>query len=127
MAEISANDLKDFLSKRQGLEVTLASIRKEFNILAGSKSFDAVRNILYQLAEQKIVRPSGKRDGVYKVIRQVSPVPVFSVERERRPTFDLIFPRDFDTMAEFFFSQSIVIREGDLVLISGVSNYGKTT
>ena len=131
MPEITTADIKEFLSKQQGKEITLASIRKELNILAGSKSFDAVRNIMFQLSEQKdgtkLVRPSGKRDGVYKVIKQVTPVPVFSVERERRPVVDLIFPRDFNTMAEMSFRENVIIREGDLILISGVSNYGKTT
>ena len=131
MAEITTSEIKEFLSKQQGKEITLASIRKELNILSGTKSFDAVRNILFQLSEQKdgtkLVRPSGKRDGVYKVIKQVTAVPVFSVERERRPVVDLIFPRDFNTMAEMSFRENIIIREGDLILISGVSNYGKTT
>ncbi len=127
---ISTADIKDFLLTRQGKEVTLASIRKELNILAGSKSFDAVRNIMFQLSEQKegtkLVRSSGKKDGVYKVIKQVNPVPVFSIERERRPVSDIVFPRDFTTMQEMSFRESIIIREGDLILISGVSNFGKT-
>ncbi len=127
---ITTSEVKEFLSKRQGKEVTLTSIRKELNIPPGSKSFDAVRNILYQLSEQKdgtkLVRSSGKKDGMYKVIKQVNPVSVFGIERERRPVSGLIFPRDFNTMQEMFFRENIVIREGDLILISGVSNFGKT-
>jgi len=131
MPEITTQAVREFLTKMQGREITLASIRKELNILSGTKSFDTIRNIMYQLAEQKdgtkLVRPSGKRDGVYKIIRQVAPVPVFSVERERRPVFDLVFPRDFHTMQEMLFKNDIIIREGDLILISGLSNFGKTT
>ncbi len=128
---ITAAEVKEFLSLKQGKEITLTAIRKEFNILPGSKSFDAVRNIMYQLTEQKegvrLVRSLGKKDGQYKVIKQVNAVPVFSVERERRPCSDLIFPRDFNTMMEMCFRENIIIREGDLILISGVSNFGKTT
>ncbi len=131
MAEITTAEIKEFLSKQQGKEITLASIRKELNILPGTKSFDAVRNVMFQLSEQKdgtkLVRPSGKKDGVYKVIKQVTPVPVYSVERERRPVLDLVFPRDFNTMTEMSFRKNVVIREGDLILISGLSNFGKTT
>lgn len=127
MPEISTAEIKDFLNKTQGREVTLGQIRKEFNILPGTKSFDVVRNILFQLVEQKIVRPSGKKDGTYKVITQVQPVKIFSVQRERRPPFDLRFPKDFDTGMEMSAVENIVIREGDLVLISGVSNFGKTS
>ena len=127
MAEITTAEIRDFLALRQGKEITLSDIRREFHILPGTKSFDAVRNILFQLAEANIVHATGKRDGVYKVITQVKPVPVFSVQRERRPPFDLIFPRNFDTFEEMDFANKVVIREGDLILISGLSNFGKTT
>ncbi len=128
---ITTADVKKFLKNIEGKEISLTALRNELGIKRDDKSFDAVRNILFQLSEQKegtkLVRPSGKKDGVYKVIKQVSPVAVFSIERERRPVFDLIFPRDFLSMQEMFFRDSIVIREGDLILISGVSNFGKTT
>lgn len=127
MAEITTTEVKDYLSQIQGREVTLSDLRKELNILAGSKSFDAIRNILFRLVEQRIVRPTGKKDGSYKVITQVVPVPLFSVNRERRPPFDLIFPRDYDTMEQMSIVDDIVIREGDLILVSGLSNFGKTT
>lgn len=65
--------------------------------------------------------------GVYRIVSQVKPVPVFSIVRERKAPFNLIFPKDFDTGMEMLFSEFIVIREGDLVLVGGVSNYGKTT
>lgn len=126
MPEITTSVIKDYLSLIQGREITLANLRKEFNILPGSRSFDAVRNILFQLAEQKIVRPTGKRDGSYKVITQVKPVQVFGTVRERRPPFPLIFPKNYDTKMEMDFAEYVVIREGDLILISGVSNFGKT-
>ncbi len=128
---ITTAEVKEFLKNIEGKEISLTALRNELGIKRDDKSFDTVRNILFQLSEQKegtkLVRPSGKKDGVYKVIKQVSPVPVFSIERERRPVFDLIFPRDFNTMQEMSFSRDIIIREGDLILISGVSNFGKTT
>ena len=127
MAEITTIEIKDYLSQIQGKEITLSDLRKEFNILPGTKSFDAIRNIMFQLAEQRIVRPTGRRNGAYKVITQILPVPIFSVQRERRPPFELIFPRNYETMMEMDFANDVVIREGDLILISGVSNYGKTT
>ncbi len=125
MAEITTKEVRDYLYPIQGKEITLDDLRKAFNILPGSKSYDSIRNILFQLAESKVVVPTGKKNGVYKVVAKVEPVPVFSVARERRPPFNLIFPRDFETMQELEFSADVVIREGDLVLISGLSNYGK--
>ncbi len=124
--EISTSEIKDYLSQIQGKEITLSDLRKEFNILPGTKSFDTIRTIMFRLAESKIVKPTGKRNGAYKVITQIKSVPVLSVQRERRPPFDLIFPRDFDTQIEMDFANDVVIREGDLILISGLSNFGKT-
>jgi hypothetical protein len=127
MAEITTSEIKSFLSKIQGKEITLNGIRKEFNIVSGTRSYDAVRNIMFQLAESKVVRPVGQREGVYKVVTQVYPVSVFSVQRERRNPFDLGFPIDFDTHRPMDFSEDVIVREGDLILIAGVSNFGKTT
>jgi len=128
MAKITTAEIRKFLLERQGMTVKLSSIRTEFDIIRGTEAFDAVRNIMYQLGEAKgngkLVRPLG--DGVYKVIKQVTPVPVFSVERERRPVFDLVFPRDYHTMEEMSFAHEIIIREGDLVSIGGVKSRGKT-
>ncbi len=119
MPEIRTDDVKDYLSQIQGKEFTLKELRGELNILPGTKSFDLIRNIIFRLVEQKIIRPTGKRNGSYKVVTQVSPVPVFSVERERRPPFELIFPKDFNTGMEMEFAEDIIIREGDLILIKG--------
>ena len=127
MAEITTAEIKEFLKKIQGRVITLKDIRDEFNILRGTKSFDTVRNIMYQLIDQNIVKPTGRNDGSYKVIVQVSPVKVFGVQRQRREPFNLIFPKDFNTGMEMDFAERIILREGDLILITGVSNYGKTT
>lgn len=125
--EISTANVREFLKKIQGREITLTAIRKEFNILPGTKSFDSIRNIMFQLAEQRIVRPTGRNDGSYKVVTEVRQVQVFGVQRERRPPFNLKFPKDFEKGMEMDFAEHIVIREGDLILIGGVSNFGKTT
>tara|TARA_Y100000310_G_scaffold248286_1_gene254098 strand:- start:201 stop:1049 length:849 start_codon:yes stop_codon:yes gene_type:complete len=76
------------------------------------------------LIDKKIVKASGRKDGFYRVVVQVKPVKVFG--RDRRPPIDLMLPRDFDTGMEMLFAQDIVFREGDLVLLSGMSNFGKT-
>jgi len=127
MEEITTAEIRAFLDQIQGKEITLKELRSEFNIQSGTKSFDLVRNIMFRLAEQKIIKPTGKKNGAYKVILQVKPVQIFGVQRERRPPVDLIFPKDFDTGMEMDFAEDVIVREGDLILISGLSNYGKTT
>ncbi len=121
---ITTGEVRDFLSRIQGQEISLDKLRSELGIERHTKSFDSIRNIMFQLTESKIVRPTKR--GLYKVITQVTPVPVFSVERERRPVFDLIFPRDFDKGMQMDFAESIVIREGDLITLGGVKSKGKT-
>ncbi len=125
MAEVTTQDVRELLIQFRGQEITLDKIRHELQIEKGTKSFDAVRNIIFQLTEQRVLRYVSKQ--TYKVITPVKPVQVFGVDRERRPPFPIIFPRDFDTGREVDFAEYVVIREGDLITIGGVKSKGKTT
>jgi len=122
MAEITTEEIREYLRRIEGQVISLEKLRKEFNIIPGSKSFDLIRNIMFRLAEQKVVKPNAR--GEYKIITQVVPVKVYG--RERRPPIRLFFPKDHNTLEEMLVAEDIVIREGDLVLISGRSNFGKT-
>ncbi len=123
--QISTQDIRELLIGFRGQEITLDKIRKELQIERGNDGFDAVRNIVFQLTEQKVLRYISR--GNYKVITPVNPVSVFGQDRERRPPFGLIFPRDFDTGMEMDFANNVTIREGDLITIGGVKSKGKTT
>ncbi len=127
LTERLIDKLIEYLKHAQGKIVHLKDIRTDLKIEPGSNDDANLRaQMSSTLVEKKIVSPSGKSDGAYKVILQIKPVVVF-MQRERRPPFDLVFPRDFNMMDQMGFASSIVIREGDLILISGVSNFGKTT
>lgn len=80
---------------------------------------------LWRMVENKELRRMGR--GLYHKIKKVNPVSVFSVKREHILPYELGFPRDRNTEMEMDFVNDIVIREGDLILISGLSNFGKTT
>lgn len=125
MTERLSDKLEDFLKTAQGKEVNLDYLRKELRIDPGTPPWNSIRELMHRLAERKIVKSSGRRDGVYKVIQQVKPIKVFG--RERRPPISIHFPCDYDTKEELSFASSIVFREGDLILLSGQSNKGKTT
>jgi len=125
MAEITAIDIREILIGFQGQEITLEKIRSELQVERGTRSFDAVRNIVFQLAEQGVVRYVSR--GNYKVIKPVKAVQVYGTQRERRPLYPLIFPRDFDTGMEMDFAEHLIIREGDLITLGGVKSKGKTT
>jgi len=125
MAEITTQDVRDMLVGFRGKEITLDQARHELQVEKGTKSFDGVRNIFFQMAEQRELRWVGKQ--TYKVIQPVKQVQVYGVQRTRRPLFPLIFPKDFDTGMELDFAEHIVVREGDLIVIGGVKSTGKTT
>lgn len=126
MAEYLSDKLRDYLLTAQGRVVNLKDLRLELKINPDDSAWETLGREMRRLVSEKIVRPSGKNDGVYKVVTQVKPVKVFVDGRERRPPFDLIFPKDFDTGMEMDFAEHVIIREGDIVSIGGVSNYGKT-
>lgn len=127
MAEITIQEVRDFLDKVQGRVITLKELRSEFQLMPGGKSWDSLRKMLQRLSIEKVVSPYGKTDGVYKVIRRVQPVQVFGNERERRPPFELFFPKDADTGMEMEFAENIIMREGDLITLGGDKSVGKTT
>ena len=126
MAERLSDRLREYLRSVQGRVVNLKDLRVELKIDPIDPAWAGLRVQMLNLVKDKIVRPSGRNDGVYKVVTQVKPVKVFRSERERKPPFNLFFPREFDTRAEMFFAEDIVIREGDIITIGGVSNFGKT-
>ena len=125
MAKITIEYVREFIKPYEGREVTLAEMRAEMHIGRDDEAFDDVRTIFFRLKEQGVVKVV--RRGVYKIVKRVSPVQVFGVQRDRKPPFNLIFPKDFDTGMEFPFAEHVVVREGDCILIAGFSNYGKTT
>lgn len=124
MSEVTTQDVRELLIGFYGQEITLDKVRHELQIEKGTKSFDGVRNILFQMAKQREVRYVGRQ--TYKVIKPAKPVQVYGVKRERRPLYPLIFPRNADTGMELDFAEHIVVREGDLLVIGGAKSTGKT-
>ena len=118
--------LREYLRHAQGRVVNLRDLRAELKIDPEKPAWETLGREMRQLAVEKIVRPSGRNDGVYKVVVQVKPVVVFDKSRERNPPFELIFPKDFDTGMEMDFANHIIIREGDVITLGGVKNKGKT-
>jgi hypothetical protein len=126
MAERLSDKVDEYLESAQGRIVNLKDIRTYLVIEPGSSDDANLRKLLGIRVKQRVVSPSGKNDGFYKVVKKVQPVKVFSVSRERRTPIDLYFPRDFTTEMEMEFAENIVLREGDLITIGGVKSTGKT-
>lgn len=127
MADRLSDKLREFLKSAEGRDVDLAYLRRELHIDPSSSSDANLRKLMSEtFVEEKLVKPSGRRDGVYRVIRQIQPVRVFLPNRERRPIFNLKFPRDSKTGEQIDIAEHIIVREGDLLTIGGVKNKGKT-
>jgi len=126
MSDTLIDKVREFIEPIQGRDIDINYLRAELKIDPASKAYDGLRVILYRLAEERKLRPSGKRDGVYHIVKPALPVKVFVPDRERRPPFELHYPADYDTKQPMSFAGDVIIREGDLILISGLSNFGKT-
>jgi len=125
MSELKLIDkLREFLKTAEGKELTLSDIRNELRIDPASSAWNSLRTQMFRLTEEKIVKPTGRKDGTYKVIQQVKPVKVFG--RKKSEPFRLRFPKDYSTQKEMKFAGDIIFRQGDMILISGRSNFGKT-
>lgn len=118
--------MRELLLQAQGKEVDYGYIRTELRIDPSSPAWHGVRQQMLLFVQAGLVSPSGRKDGIFKVIRQIKPVKVFSVERQRRPPIEFHFPRDWTTGMELSFAKAIVVREGDLITIGGVKSTGKT-
>ena len=128
MAERLSDKIREYLGTAIGRNINIKDMRIFLKIEPGSNDDQNLRTQMSTtMIKEKLVRPSGRNDGVYKVVTQVKPVRVFDKARERKQPFDLRFPKDFDTGMELDFAEHIVIREGDLIAIGGMSNLGKTT
>jgi len=120
-----SDKLDEYLESAQGRIVALNDIRTYCNIEPGSADDVNLRNLMRLRSKSKIVVPSGRKDGLYKVVKRVKAINVFGSDIPE--PVDLKFPRDYQTEEELDFAEDLVIRGGDLILIAGTSNYGKTT
>ena len=125
MAEITPDEIKEYLSIIEGQDITLPKLRTEFNIMPGTKSFDKIRDIVRRLVEQKILRPVGRR-GEYRVIKPVEPINWWNDEISEEP-INLLFPRSHEDETEFGIEDCVEVFPGDMIAIAGASNFGKTT
>lgn len=126
MIERLSDRLRDFLKECEGKQVDLRYLRQELRINPDEPAWSGIREQMRTFVREKIVRPSGRNDGVFWVVKQVKPVPLFSVQREKIPPFKLMFPKYDNTGMELDFAEHITFREGDILTLAGKKNKGKT-
>jgi len=126
MTERLSDKLRQFLKSAEGREVTLRQIRDELRIQPGSEAWNNVRVYMHRLVAEKIVKPSGRNDGVFKVLIPVVPVKFTLDGDEDEGVIPFRFPRSYIDDTTFGLDDIIEISEGDCILITGETNYGKT-
>jgi len=125
MAEIQPEEIRQFLLPLEGQKITLNELRAEFNILQGTKSYNSIRVICHRLTEQKILKPLGAR-GEFRVLRKIEPVNWWDDKGNEEPV-EFEFPRCHEDDTEFGIEDCVEVFAGDMLVIAGASNYGKTT
>lgn len=118
--------LRDYLATSQGREVHLRDIRAFLKIEPGSNDDTNLRTQMSTtLVSDKIVKPSGRSDGVYKVLLPI--IPITRINKKDVPPLDFRFPRNYNQDGcGFGFEDLVEIFPGDMIVLSGRSNYGKT-
>jgi len=119
--------LIDYLKTSEGREVNLRDIRMFLRIEPGSKDDTNLRTQMSTtMVERKVVKPSGRSDGVYKVLTPVKAITTMA-DIDEIPIGGFRFPRNHGEDDTAFGIEDLVeVFEGDLILITGRSNYGKT-
>lgn len=122
-----ADKIKEYLLPAQGREVNLKDIRSFLKIEPGSKDDTNLRTQMSTtLVASKLVKPSGKGDGVYKVLFPIEPVKWWD-DTNIDPIVGFRFPRNYNEDQQAFGIEDCVeIFPGDMILVSGRSNFGKT-
>lgn len=122
MANITQKQIEDLLRSIRGQRIHIDSIMKEFQLDPQFRK--QLRSIISRLVLDKLCKPSGGRDGWYKVLREVKPVHWW--EADESSYFNLTFPWGHEDNSSFDFEELFRISPGDLIVIGGVSNFGKS-
>lgn len=127
MPERLIDKLRELLSSAEGREVSLRQLRDELRLQPGTPQWESIRMSMKLLSKQKVVKPSGRSDGVYKVLIPIKPV-LFSLDGDdAEGILPVRFPRSYIDDTTFGLEDMVELSESDLVLITGETNYGKTT
>ena len=126
MAERLIDKLRELLSSAEGRVVDISQLRNELRLEPGTSAWESIRMSMKLLEKQKVVKPSGLNDGRFKVLLPVKPV-IFSLDGdEKEGILDVRFPRSYVDDSVFEFQDDIELSQGDAILVTGETNYGKT-
>jgi len=128
MAILLIDAVRAFLSGIEGQQIDVATLRKELHLDPNGKEWDNIHSVLKRLVEQKVIKSASKRSGEYKVVVPIIPVNWWD-DSGTDEALDFRFPRSYDDGAEvssFGIEELVEVFAGDMILVTGRSNYGKT-
>jgi len=100
-------------------EFNLETLRRKHDIDPASSTFKmAISNMI----DKRLLKRLGR--GIYRKITQVQPVPWWDGNDEKPLEFK--FPRSYGDGSAFDIEGCVEVFAGDMILITGRSNYGKT-
>lgn len=127
MTERLSDRVKGYLSTAIGREVHLRDIRTFLQIEPGGKDDQNLRVLMsVNLVKDKVVKPSGRGDGMYKVLEPIHPVKFSLNGDEEEGILDVRYPRSYIDDTAFGFEDKVELSQDDLILITGETNFGKT-
>ena len=119
MEELTAERVKGFIEIEDD-EFYIDKLREKHGISPESSVFHMT---IKRLVADKKLKRIGR--GLYRRITQVEPVIWWEDENEE--PIDFRFPKSYDDITEFGIENLVEVFAGDMILIAGSSNYGKTT
>uniref|UniRef100_A0A6H2A4E0 Uncharacterized protein n=1 Tax=viral metagenome TaxID=1070528 RepID=A0A6H2A4E0_9ZZZZ len=99
----------------------LEGLRARYQIDAESSAFYTA---ISRLVTERKIKRLGR--GKYRRVKYVEPVKWWGTNTNEEP-INFRFPRSYDDDTEFGIEDCVEVFEGDMILIAGTSNYGKTT
>ncbi len=119
MPEKVTQELIERLIDLEDDEFYVENLRKKHDIDPASSSFKVA---ISRLVERRTLKRLSR--GLYRKVQKVEPVKWW--DGEEGVPLDFKFPRCYEDGSEFGIEDCVEVFAGDLILISGRSNYGKT-
>jgi len=105
----------------------MRDIRTYLQIEPGGRDDQNLRVLMStNFVKDKVVKPSGRGDGVYHVLTPIVPVNFSLDGADSEGVLEVNFPRSYIDDSTFGLADLVELSQSDLVLITGETNYGKT-
>jgi len=119
MAELTKAQVEIWLDKEEE-EFSIDKLRAKYKIDPNSDNF---HKVISRLCIDKRLKRLGR--GLYRKIKPIKPIRWRDADETKY--YDFRWPKSHSDYSTFGFEDTINVSQNDLVVITGVSNYGKST